>query len=143
MVEEQSVTAKVRYRIVKNTEIESYFSFDLEADDSGFYHDGDGDLLGAVVAFKEYPDHETLTSIFDALLLKAVMKTKNADEDEAQVLIEDCGSEEDYPDELDVCENFSVFFTVAGHEGLYRMLLECNDYRVEHSTGQKKDRWEV
>ena len=143
-MEEQTETAEeVKYRVVEDAEIERYFSYDLEVDEDDFWYDDDGNLVGAVVEFKEYPDHETLTSIFDDLLVKAAMTTQEVGEDEAQELLEECEDEEEFEDELDISQSFSVFFRVEGHQGLYRMLLEDNDHWVGHSTGRRGDRWEI
>ena len=144
MTEEQTETteaAEVDYEVVKEASIERFFAYDLELDEEGFFYDDEENLLGAVVQFDEYPTHETLVNIFDDLLLKAVMQTQEVDEDEAQEMLDACDDESDYPDELDVSEAFSVFFKVEGHRGLYRMLLDNNDYWVGHSSGCKGDRF--
>ena len=149
MNEEQNETIEntevqdLDYEVVKDASIERFFSYDLQVDDHNFWYDDEDNLLGVVVAFKEYPDHETLTSIFEVLLIKAVMQIHDVDEEEAQEMIEDCGSPEEYPDELDVAEAASVLFTVEGHRGLYRMTVINDDYRVSHSTGRKNDRWDI
>jgi hypothetical protein len=143
MEDEQNETDEVKYRVVKDADIERYFTFDLEVDDDDFYYNEDGDLLAAVVEFRDYPDHETLTTIFDDLLLKAVMQTQECDEEEAQEFIDDCEDEEEFSAELDLAETFSVLFTVDGHQGLYRMLLDNNDHWVGHSDGTKHDKWDV
>jgi hypothetical protein len=142
-MEEQTETADVQYQVVKDAEIERFFAYDLEVDEEGFYYDDDGNLLGAVVAFDEYPTHETLTSIFDTLLCKGVMVTQEVDEADAQKMLEGVEDEEEFEEELDISESFSLFFTVEGHPGLYRMLLDCNDHWVGHSTGRRNDRWDI
>jgi hypothetical protein len=142
-MEEQTETNEISYSVIEDADIEDYFSFDLEVDDDNYYYDDDGNLLGAVVEFEQFPDHDTLTSIFDDLLLKAVMSTQEVDEDEAQVLIDECDDEGDFPDELDVSEAFSVFFTIEKHDGLYRMLLDNNDHWIGHSDGRRIDRWDI
>jgi hypothetical protein len=145
MTEEQTETTEttdVDYEVVKDASIERFFSYELELDEEGFWYDDEENLLGAVVQFDEYPTHETLVSIFDDLLVKAVMQTQDVDSDEAQEMIEACDDEEDYEEELDVSESFSVFFKVDGHRGLYRCLLDNSDYWVGHSSGIKNDRWE-
>lgn len=143
-MEEQTETAEeVKYQVVQDAEIERYFSYDLEEDEEGFIFDDDGNLLGAVVDFKEYPTHDTLVTIFDDLLVKAVVQTQEVGEEEAQEMIEDCDDEEEFEDELDISQSFSVFFRVEGHQGLYRMLLEDNDHWTGHSSGKRSDRWSV
>lgn len=52
--------------------------------------------MGTVVHFESYSTHETLTSIFDDLLVKAVMQTQDVGEEEAQEMIEDCDDEDDF-----------------------------------------------
>ena len=144
MTEEQNETteaAVVDYEVVKEASIERFFAYDLELDEEGFWYDDDENLLGAVVQFDEYPTHETLVSIFDDLLVKAVMQTQEVDEDEASEMIEACDDETDYPDELDVSEAFSILYRVSGHRGLYRCLLDGSDYWVGHSSGCKGDRF--
>ncbi len=139
-------TAEVQesdYQIVKDARIERFFDFELEVDEEDFYYDDDENLLGAVVSFVTYPDHETLTSIFDDLLIKAVQHTQDVDENEANEMVADCKDPEEYPDELDVAEDFSVFFTVEGYRGLYRVRILYSDLHVSHSSGRKNDRWEV
>jgi hypothetical protein len=145
MTEEQTETTEsteADYEVVKDASIERFFSYELELDEEGFFYDDDENLLGAVVHFDEYPTHETLISIFDDLLLKAVMQTQEVDEDEASEMIEACDDEEDYEEELDVSQSFSLLFKVEGYRGLYRMLTESGDYWIGHSTGCKGDRWE-
>jgi hypothetical protein len=145
MTEKQNETTEateVDYKVMKEASIERFFSYELELDEEGFWYDDDENLLGAVVQFDEYPTHETLVSIFDDLLVKAVMQTQDVTQDEAQEMIDACDDEEDYEEELDVSEAFSVFFKVEEHRGLYRMLLDNTDYWVGHSTGCKGDRWE-
>jgi len=142
-LEEEPGTDEVTYSVVQEAEIGQYFDIELEEDEDGFLYDEDENLLGAVVHFETYPTHETLRSIFDDLLIKAVMQTQEVDEDEAQELIDECEDEDDFPDELDISDTFSVLFTVEGHQGLYRTLLDDNDYWTGHSTGRHADRWEV
>jgi hypothetical protein len=143
MEEEQTETQEVNYEIVKDASIERFFNYDLQLDDEGFWYDDDENLMGAVVHFESYPTHETLTTIFDNLLVKAVMQTCDVDADEASELIEDCVDEDDFEDEFDVSSTFSVLFTVDGHRGLYRTLLDSNDYWTGHSSGRKSDRWDI
>jgi hypothetical protein len=142
-MEEESQNDVVKYHVVKDAEIEQYFSYDLEVDDECFYYDDEENLMGAVVEFREYPDHETLTTIFDDLLVKAVLVTQELDdEDEAQEMIDEFDDEDDFPD-LDVSSTFSLLFTVDGHQGLYRMMLDNNDHWVGHSNGRRNDRWDI
>ncbi|RPH96557.1 hypothetical protein EHM69_00970 [candidate division KSB1 bacterium] len=142
-MEEQTETDVVKYRVVTDPEVEQYFNYDLEVDDEGFLYDDDENLVGAVVEFKEYPDHETLTAIFQDLLVKAVMQTQDESADDAREMIEECDDESDFPDELDLSKTFSLFFTVEGHSGQYRMLLDNNDYWVGYSNGRRNDRWDI
>lgn len=132
----------VTYEVIADANVARFFTYELESDDEGFIYDDDGDLLGAVIHFEIFPDHETLTTIFDDLLIKAVMETQDVDEEDAGELIEGCDDEEDFPDELDVSNTFSVLFTVDGHRGIYRCLLDDNDYFIGHSNGIKGDRWD-
>jgi hypothetical protein len=142
-MEEQTETTELDYEIVKEPNVERFFDYELELNDSGFLFDDEGNLMGALVEFKEYPNHETLTGIFDDLLLRAVQQTQEVDEDEAQEMIDECDDEDDFPDAFDVSNTFSVLFIVENHRGLYRVLLDCNDYWVGHSTGHMNDRWEI
>lgn len=141
--EQTEITSEVTYEIVKDANVSRFFAYDIEQDDEGFIYDDDENLLGTVVHFKQYPDRKTLTTIFDDLLVKAVMHTQDVDAEEAAEMIEDCDDEDDYDDEFDVSSTFSLLFTVDGHRGLYRMLLDNNDYWVGHSSGRKGDRFDI
>jgi len=143
MEEEQTETNEVTYEIDKEANVARFFAYEIEMDEEGFIYDDDENLLGAVVHFDVYPDNETLTTIFDDLLVSAVMHTQDVDEDDAAELIESCDDEDDYPDELDVSSTFSLLFTVNGHRGLYRTLLDSNDYWTGHSSGVRGDRWDI
>ena len=143
MEEEQTETNEVTYEIDKEANVARFFAYETEMDEEGFIFDDDENLLGAVVHFDVYPDNETLTTIFDDLLVSAVMHTQDVDEDDAAALIESCDDEDDYPDELDVSSTFSLLFTVNGHRGLYRTLLDSNDYWTGHSSGVRGDRWDI
>ncbi len=140
--EQTEVTSEVTYEIVKDANVARFFAYDIEQDDEGFIYDDDENLLGAVVRFDQYPDRKTLTTIFDDLLVKAVMHTQDVDAQDAEELIEDCDDEDDFEDEFDVSNTFSLLFTVDGHRGLYRMLLDSNDHWVGHSSGRKGDRFD-
>jgi hypothetical protein len=133
----------VTYEIVKDANVARFFAYEIEQDEDGFIYDDDENLLGAVVRFEQYPDHSTLTGIFDDLLVKAVMHTQDVDSEEAEEMIEDCDDEDDFEDEFDVSSTFSLLFTVEGHRGLYRMLMDSNDYWVGHSSGRKGDRFDI
>ena len=131
------------YRIVKDAQIEKHFAYHVEKDEDGFWYDDENCLLGAVVQFKEYPDHEMLTETYQDLLVKGVMQMKEVDADEARDYIDECEDESDFGEELDLSTTFSLLFIVDGHSGMYRMLLDANDYWVGHSSGLRKDRWEI
>ncbi|MBK8129521.1 MAG: hypothetical protein IPK53_11690 [bacterium] len=143
MEEEQTETNEVTYEIDKEANVARFFAYEIEMDEEGFIYDDDENLLGAVVHFESYPDNETLTTIFDDLLVSAVMHTQNVDEDDAAALIESCDDDDDFPEELDVSSTFSLLFTVNGHRGLYRTLLDSNDYWTGHSSGVRGDRWDI
>lgn len=132
-----------QYRIVKDAAIENYFAYDVDQDEDGFWYDDDDNLLGAVVNFRTYPDHETLTDIFDDLLVRSVKHTQQIGESEAQELIDGCEDEDDFDDELDLSTTFSLLFFVEGHSGMYRVLLDCNDHWVGHSSGLRRDRFDI
>src|SRR3990170_4970062 len=97
-LEEETEVTDVTNEIVKDANIERFFSYDLEVVDEGFYCGDEENLMGAVVHLDAYLTHETLVSIFDDLLIKAVMQTQAVDEDEASELIRDYEDEDDYPD---------------------------------------------
>ena len=141
--EQTEVTGKVTYEIVKDANVARFFAYEIETDEQGFIYDDDENLLCAVVHFEQYPTHGTLTRIFDDLLMKAVMHTQDVDAEEAEEMIEDCDDEDEFEDEFDVSSTFSLLFTVDGHHGLYRMLLDSNDYWVGHSSGRKGDRFDI
>ena len=144
MEEEQTeVTDDVTYEIDKEANVARFFAYETERDEEGFIYDDEENLIGAVVHLESYPDNETLTTIFDDLLVSAVMHTQDFDEDDAAALIESCDDEDDYPDELDVSSTFSLLFTVTGHRGLYRTLRESDDRWTGHSSGVRGDRWDI
>ena len=142
MEEERTETQDIIYEIVKDANIGRFFAYDLQAEDDGFWLDDEDNVMGAVVHFETYPTHETLTGIYEDLLVKAVMHTQDVDEDEALELVQDFEDEDDYPD-LSVSNTFSILFAVDGHRGLYRTLRENGDYWTGHSTGRRGDRWEI
>jgi hypothetical protein len=143
MEDEHEVT-DVTYEIVKDANVSRFFAYEIEIDEAtGFISDDAGNCLGAVVHFNQYPDHGTLTSIFDDLLNCAVQHTQDVDAEEASEMIEACDDEDDFEDEFDISSTFSLLFTVAGHKGLYRTLLDTNDYWTGHSSGHKGDRFEI
>jgi hypothetical protein len=136
-------TTDIEYTVT-NVSIKRHFTIDIAAnDENNFWLIDDFKFLGAVVTFKEYPDHKTLMWIFNDLLIRAVMLAQEADEDEAREMLDECDTEEEFPADLGIAETFSMFFTVEGHQGLYRMLLQNNDHWIGHSTGKKGDRWGV
>ena len=141
--ERTEVTEDVTYEIVKDANVSRFFAYEIETNENGFIFDDDENLMGAVVQFEAYPTHEKLSGIFDDLLMRAVMETQECDEEDAQEMIEDCDDEDDFPDEFDVSDTFSLLFTVEGHRGLYRMLLDSSDQWVGHSSGRKGDRWDI
>jgi hypothetical protein len=143
MEDEQNEVSDVNYEIVKDANIERFFNYELQQDEDGFWYDDNENLMGAVVHFESYPTHDTLTATFDDLLVKAVMQTCDVEEDEAHEMIDDCDDEDDFPDEFDISNTFSLLFTVEGHRGLYRTLLDSNDYWTGHSTGRRDDRWDI
>ena len=133
---------EVAYEVVKDVRIERFFSFDLAVDDSGFYYDDGELLLGAVVHFDTYPAHEHLNEIFHDLLIKAIMTTMEVDAEEAAELAEEYDAEE-FPSELDLSEDFSLFFTVEGYRGLYRLRILYGDTHVSWSNGRRDEKWDV
>jgi len=149
MTEEQNETVETTedqdldYEVVKDAKIDRYFDFELQVDDEGFFYNPSEDVLGAVVQFQSFPAHETLNDIFDDLLVKAVICTQEVDPQEAQEMIEDCEDPSEYSEELDVAEDFSVFFTVEGYRGLYRLRILYGDTHVSWSNGRRDQRWEV
>lgn len=143
MEEEQTETNEVTYEIDKEANVARFFAYETEMDEEGFIYDDDENLLGAVVHFESYPDNETLTTIFDDLLVSAVMHTQSVLEDDAAELIDACDDEDDYPDELDIAKTFSLLYSVDGYKGLYRMLHESGDHWISHSNGVKGDRWDI
>lgn len=142
MEDEQNEVTDVTYEIVKDANVSRFFAYEIEIDEDGFIFDDEACLMSALVRFDSYPTHETLTSIFEDLLVKAVMQTQDVSEDEAEELVQDFEDESDYPD-LSVSNTFSVLFTVDGHRGLYRMLFDSSDFWVGHSSGRRDDRWEI
>ena len=149
MTEEQNETTEaaesneVEYEILKDASIERFFNFELQLDDEGYFYNEDEDLLGAVVQFENFPTQETLVSIYDDVLTQAVMTTQEVDEVEAAEMIEDCDDPSEYSAELDVAEDFSVFFLVANYRGIYRLRMINGDLHISHSSGRKHDRWDV
>ena len=139
----EEATEGVTYEIVQNPHVDRFFAYDIEVDETGFISDDDGNLFGALVHFETYPTHETLVSIFDDLLVRAVQQTQEVDAEEASEMIEACDDEDDFEDEFDISTTFSVLFKVDGHKGLYRTLLDTNDYWTGHSSGLKGDRFEI
>jgi hypothetical protein len=136
-------TTDIEYSVT-DLNIKRYFTVDITAnDENDFWLIDDFKFLGAVVTFNEYPDHETLTWIFNDLLIRAVMLAQEADGDEARGMLDEYDTEAEFPADLNLAETFSLFFIVEGHQGLYRMLLQNNDHWVGHSTGKKSDRWDV
>lgn len=143
MKDENEVAEDVTYQILKDPHVDRFFAYDIEVDENGLITDDDGNLLGAVVHFDQYPDHSTLTSIFDDLLVRATMCTQEVDANDAREMIDACEDEGDYPAELDVSITFSLLFTVDGYRGLHRMIFESGDHWISHSRGCKGDRWDI
>jgi len=54
-MEKQTETNEVTYEVVTDPEVEQYFNYDLEVDESGFLYDDDENLVGAVVELECTP----------------------------------------------------------------------------------------
>ena len=139
---EASELHELDYEIVKDARIERFFSFDLEVDDEGFFYDDAELLLGAVVHFDSYPVHEQLNEIFHDLMVKAIMTTMEVDGEEAAELADEYDADE-FPSELSLSEDFSLFFTVEGYRGLYRLRILYGDTHVSWSNGRRDEKWDV
>lgn len=139
---ETSENHELDYAVVKDARIERFFSFDLEVDDEGFFYDDAELLLGAVVHFDAFPAHEQLNEIFHDLMVKAIVTTMEVDAEEAAELVNEYDADE-FPSELSLSEDFSLFFTVEGYRGLYRLRILYGDTHVSWSNGRRDEKWDV